>query len=285
MNSFNNKWKYLIAYFIVLTILFSTNLIRYKSLEVDMLVSPILFLIASFFYQRKFPTSRVYSFPISILLIYTVTVFIEYTLSGFKSFEFFSAGFLHVICWILGAALGQFIANSANKILNGLMLLAFLFVLVFNKYYGIKYWFEILNESNNTGVKHVENIIVEATDGKTFPLDSLIRNTKYTIIECWFQQCRPCWVNLEEINNLVQKNSRLADNDISIITLNLRTNNDKMRADSALLQRNISFPVYYLKQEDVYRFGITSYPTLLLYKEGELIGKPGSISRVLGLLK
>jgi hypothetical protein len=285
LNSINIKWKYIIAYGIVLTILLSTTLIRYNSLQVDMLVSPVLFLVTSFFYQRRFPSSRVYLFPLSIFLIYSVVVLIEYVLSGFKTFNFFSAGFLHFICWILGAALGQFMACNTNKLANRILILAFLFVLIFNKYYGIQYWFDLLEESNNARVKHVENVMVEAPDGKNFPLDSLIGNTKYTLIECWFQQCRPCWVKLEEINNLVQENSRLADKDISIITLNLRTNNDNMRADSALLQRNISFPVYYLNQEDVNRFGITSYPTLLLYKEGELIEKPGSISRVIGLLK
>lgn len=285
MNSKRNQWKYIIAHFTVLSILFLTTLIRFQSVQDDMLVSPVLFFITALLYQRKFPLSRIYLFPLLIFSYYTIVVFIEYALSGFKSFEFFSVGFLHFICWLLGAALGQFMANSANKIINGLLLLAFFFLLIFNKYFGVNYWVEILNESNNADIKHVENVMVEGSDGKTYPLDSLIQNSKYTLIECWFQQCRPCWVNLDEINRFMQQKDTFTNKEFSVITLNLRTKNDKTRADSALMQRNIFLPVYYLKEEDVNRFGITSYPTLLIYKDGKLIGKPGSFSNALSLLK
>ena len=131
MNSKRNQWKYIIAHFTVLSILFLTTLIRFQSVQDDMLVSPVLFFITALLYQRKFPLSRIYLFPLLIFSYYTIVVFIEYALSGFKSFEFFSVGFLHFICWLLGAALGQFMANSANKIINGLLLLAFFFLLIF----------------------------------------------------------------------------------------------------------------------------------------------------------
>ncbi len=279
----NHTKRNIIAHCIVLAILFSTTLIRYESLRIDMLVSPVLFLIAAFLYQRKFPSSRIYLFPLLIFLYYTIVVFIEYALSRFTSFEFYSIAFLHFISWLLGAALGQYMARSANKIVKGLLLLFFLFLLLFNKFYGVTYWFELLKTRADAHVKHVENIMVEDPEGRYYSLDSMVRNTRYTLVDCWFQQCGPCWRSLEELSQLVQS-GRIANKDISVITLNLRTSNDKMRADSALLDNNTPLPVYYLTKEDTKRIGIESYPTLMLYKDGKLIAKPVSISKAFKLI-
>jgi thiol-disulfide isomerase/thioredoxin len=126
----------------------------------------------------------------------------------------------------------------------------------------------------------------------TIPMDLPLRNLKnkgvqlsdfnpkkekITVINFWFIACKPCNMEMPELNKLVEK---YKGKDVEFLAIAL---DEPSQLKSFLKKTDFDYQVLSISQKDVAPLNITGYPThLILNREGKLVFKstgysPGSI--------
>ena len=135
---------------------------------------------------------------------------------------------------------------------------------------------------------------MEKTDlsTQTIPMDLPLRNLKnkevqlsdfnpkkekITVINFWFIACKPCKMEIPELNTLVEK---YKGKDVEFLAIAL---NDPSELKSFLKKTDFDYHVLSINEKDVASLNISGYPThLILNREGQIVFKsmgysPGSI--------
>jgi thiol-disulfide isomerase/thioredoxin len=127
---------------------------------------------------------------------------------------------------------------------------------------------------------------------QTIPMDLPLRNLKnkevqlsdfnpnkgkIIVINFWFIECKPCNMEMPELNKLVEK---YKGKDVEFLAIAL---NDPSQLKSFLKKTDFNYQVLSIDEKDVAPLNITGYPThLILNRDGQIVYKsmgysPGSI--------
>jgi hypothetical protein len=283
MKSYKTLKQILLATSLSVAIIIGTTPVRFYDLRTDLLVSPLLFLLAGIVVQ--FLTKSTFSGLLSVVTgaVYIAILISEAGFSNISSIPLIEVGFVNVISWLILAWLGQITYKVTGKHRWYVFALSLIIIaLVYQYVYPA--WYKHYSSIDLKKLDATSNYSVSDPDGTKIAIASLAKRKKYVIIDFWFQQCIPCWQSLQDLN-LRCKKGEVDTSKVYVHTVNLPTTSDKIKADSAFAARKIVFPISYIDQNLSDSMGLSSFPTYFLFGEGRLILTTHEIDEIYAYLQ
>lgn len=116
---------------------------------------------------------------------------------------------------------------------------------------------------NNLVGKPAIDFSVTDIEGKTYSLTTL--KNKVVVLNFWFVECKPCVMEIPELNELVEKYKTK-----NVVFLGLATN-DKTKIETFLQNKPFRYNIVPRSEAVANAYGITSFPThVVINKEGNI---------------